>query len=297
MQNNEANQLKLLQLSELEIFKVVTKVAMELNLRYYALGGTLLGAVRHQGFIPWDDDIDIAMPRPDYETFLAEAQKLLPDNLRVVTYKDSKPGELCPFFCQVQKTDSEVVLEFSGTPRKSRIWLDIFPLDAMPSNSLLRKFHKLRLLYYRMKVQFSMYEENAHQHRANRPIHEKLLMKFREVTKFGSSWDTAEMFSELENELKRYSYSKESYIVNMMGAYKFKEMFPKSWFDKAVMLPFEDTLIACPNEYDKVLSQMYGDYMVPPPNEARKDQHRMTIIKIGEPSWSSYEESDYLRHV
>ena len=86
----------------------------------------------------------------------------------------------------------------------------------------------------------------------------------------------------IEQTLRKYSYEKEDWFVNMFGAYKFREMFPKAWFGEGIELPFEDTNIRCPIEYDKVLTQMYGNYTTLPPEEQRGEQHRMTIISLGE---------------
>ncbi len=276
--------LTLLQERELAMYKQVAEICRSEDLRFYALGGTLLGAVRHGGFIPWDDDIDIALPRPDYDRFVGIAKRELPSYLVPKTYRDEQ-GESHPMFiCIIKDTRTKIQLNHANVTENTSVWLDVFPLDAMPSNTLLRTVHKYRLLYERMKIQFSMYEENVHQHRENRPLHERALMKFREKTGFGSQWDTYELMCHIERTLRQYDYEREGWFVNMFGAYKFREMFPKEWFGNGIELPFEDTTIPCPVEYNKVLTQMYGDYMTLPPEEQRGQQHRMTVISLGEES-------------
>lgn len=266
---------------ELDMYRMVAAICERHSLRHFALGGTLLGAVRHKGFIPWDDDIDIAMPRPDYDAFLKVVNDELPDGYVAKTYLDERGDSHPTFICQIQDRNTLVRLDFAEESREMSVWLDVFPLDAMPSNSLLRSIHKYRLLYERMKIQFSMYEENVHQHRAGRPWYERALMRFRERTGFGSNWDTWELMRHIERTLRAYDYEREGWFVNMFGAYKFREMFPKEWFGDGIELPFEDTTIPCPVEYDKVLTQMYGDYMTPPPDDKKADQHRMTVVSLG----------------
>ncbi len=271
-----------LQQRELEMYKLVADICRNNGIKFYALGGTLLGAVRHQGFIPWDDDIDIAIPRPDYDRFVEIAKKELPNYLVPKTYLDEKGDRHPMFICIIKDTRTKIQLNHANVTENTSVWLDVFPLDAMPTNRVLRIIHKYRLLYERMKIQFSMYEENVHQHRANRPIHERALMRFREKTGFGSNWDTYELMCHIERTLRQYDYEHEKWLVNMFGAYKFREMFPKSWFGEGIDLPFEDTIVPCAIEYDKVLTQMYGDYMTLPPEEQRGQQHRMTVITLGE---------------
>ena len=268
------------QLKVFEIYDLVAQICKANGLHFYALGGTLLGAVRHNGFIPWDDDIDIAIPRPEYNRFVSVVNRELPSGFVAKTYKDEKNCKTPTFICQIQNLNTRVNVSFAKKDREMPLWLDVFPLDAMPSNTILRNIHKYRLLYERMKIQFSMYEENVHQHREGRPAYEKALMKFREKTNFGAKWDTYDLMCHIEKTLRKYDFEKEDYFVNMFGAYKFKEMFPKVWFGEGIELPFEDTTIVCPVEYDKVLTQMYGDYMQLPPEEKRTQQHCMTIIEL-----------------
>ena len=105
-------------------------------------------------------------------------------------------------------------------------------------------------------------------------------MRFREITGMGKNWDTIALYDTLEATLKKCNYESADYVVNMMGAYKFREMFPKEWLGDGVKLPFETTTICCPIAYDKVLTQMYGDYMAPPPPADRNNQHKMTVIRL-----------------
>lgn len=261
----------------LGIYSVIAEICNKHNLKIYAISGTLLGAVRHGGFIPWDDDIDVALSRPDYDKFVSVVQNELPSNLKAVTYLQPDGTTIPTFFCQIKDTTTDVILKFAEEEFVTHLWIDIFPLDAMPTNSFLRSIQKYKLLYRRMKTQFSMYEQAVHQHRPNRPIHEKALMRFREITHLGSNWSTTQMFADAEAQIRKYDYENEEWVVNYASAYKFREMFPKSWLGEGVMLPFEDTEIRCPSRHDLILTQVYGDYMVPIDKEYRESQHCMEI--------------------
>lgn len=272
-------QIRKLQNVELEMLKTVLAICREAGIRHYAMGGTLLGAVRHQGFIPWDDDIDVGIPRRQYEEFLRLAKERLPEHLKLSYFRGPDDPGRPTYYCQILNTDVKITQYIANEPIRTYAWIDIFPLDAMPDNALLRKIHSCVLLYRRMRVQLSMFDRNVHQHRANRPWYEKLIMKIYTLTGIGSGSDPRDMMEKLDASLRRYSLRNEHWLINFMGAWKLKEMFPVSWYGKGVKLPFEDIELNCPAHYHEVLTQMYGDYMTPVNTKAEKYDHHSIFVE------------------
>ncbi len=268
-----------LQHMELDMLKTVIALCGKHSIPYYALGGTLLGAVRHKGFIPWDDDIDIGIPRPDYEKFLEIASEELPSNLKTVYFRVQEKGTRLIYNCQVQDENVRLVQNIANIPYETNVWIDIFPLDGMPSNPVLRFIHSGTLLYRRMRIQFSMFDMNVHQKRKGRPWHERALIALHKATGIGSGSDPRRMMEKMDSALRKYDYGKSGYLINMMGAWKLKEMFPKEWYGGGVRLPFEDITINCPRQYDRVLTQMYGDYMTPVQDDREKEEHHSIEIR------------------
>ncbi len=273
-------ELRTMQLIELDMLKTLIQLFQKHNIRYYALGGTLLGAVRHKGFIPWDDDIDVGVPRPDYERFLKIAETELPENLKVVYFRNM--NEKRPIYAsQVQNQDTVIVQHAANKDNVTKVWIDVFPLDGMPDNSLMRKIQSFHLLYRRMRIQFSMFDENVHQHRKNRPWYEKALIELYRKTKIGSSSDPYDMMEKMDRALTKYDYEKCGYLINFMGAWKLKEMFPKSVYGKGKEYPFEDITITGPEDADYVLTQMYGDYRTPIRQASeQKEHHSIEILRL-----------------
>ena len=118
------------------------------GLRYYALGGTLLGAVRHNGFIPWDDDLDVAMPRPDYEKFIEIAKRELPVHLKFMNWQNVP--EMKVLFGKIQETRKNIVEDLEkrlGITLSYGIYIDIFPLDGYPAAKVQRGLMKLKHMF------------------------------------------------------------------------------------------------------------------------------------------------------
>ncbi len=252
-----------------EIMKELKEYLEENHIEYYMLGGTLLGAVRHQGFIPWDDDIDIGIPREQYEEFLQNIEEKLPEHLALHTFRNKKSHHY--YFSRI--VDKRYALKRTGSivERDEEVWIDIFPLDGMPNNGLIRRIHMMKLLCVRAMYHISCFDK-VNLKRPNRPLLEKIVIKIVEKTGVGRNSDMYKWLEKLDKLLKKYPYQKSNWVVNFMGQYKFKEMFPKSYYGTGKLYEFEDDKMTGPVNSDLVLRQMYGDYMKPP-KEQDKNAH------------------------
>ena len=126
--------LRQLQLVELDILKQFLEICEKHALTYYMLGGTLLGAVRHKGFIPWDDDIDIGMPRPDYEKFLKLATYDLKPPYQLHTLFQNR-GEYNYYYARVENPETRVLRKMAIEDVHIPAWIDVFPLDGVPNDA------------------------------------------------------------------------------------------------------------------------------------------------------------------
>ena len=267
--------LKEMQNVELSILKVFLQICNKHNLKYYMLGGTLLGAIRHKGFIPWDDDIDIGMPRPDYDKFLDIVNEELPDDYGIKTFMNSE--HFIKYHTRLENHNYEFISTSYKIPQKMFAWIDVFPLDGMPNNPLILEFHKFHLLYLRAKTQLAQFDETLDLSNKKRPFYEKIIIWAGKYLHYGRNQTPLQAMKKLDKALRKYPYEKSKYLVNFMGAYKFKEMFEKVKYGDGTLYDFEELKLYGPNDYDFVLTQMYGNYMVPP-KDSDKNRHNTQII-------------------
>lgn len=269
--------IKIIQDKILSILKEFINICEENNLTYYALGGTLLGAVRHKGFIPWDDDIDIGMPREDYEKFKKIASNVLPENYKFLSedtlnYKKA--------FSVIRDDSTKIIMNYSNEEQEESLWIDIFPLDGMPSNPLKKKYHSYRYLYTRMMVQLSQFNSLVNQKKENRPWFEKVIIRIANVVKIEKVVSFSWAQKKYLQTIKKYSFN-EGFAGNYTGAYKLREIVPSDYFGQPVLLQFEDLKLSCPHKFREYLTAIYGaDYMQLPPEEKRVFHH-YEIISLG----------------
>ena len=269
-----AHTLRELQLCELEIVRAVTEVCEAHGFTLYMMGGTFLGAVRHRGFIPWDDDVDLALSRSDYEKFLELAPKELPPQYRL---RHFRADPTMPYYPAQVVDPAFEILDTSAEVAKTRAaWVDLFPLDGMPKHRIGVFFHKYRLLYLRMMLKFSQFSEVVAVGLAHRPLHERILIAVGKHLHLEQTLDTPHRMELIDRCLRKYPYETADAVVNFMGAYKFREMFPKAIYDTTAEYPFETLTLTAPADYDTVLTQMYGDYMTPPPT-AEQNKHGTVV--------------------
>ena len=255
---------------DLSIVREVVKICNKHNLSYYMLGGTMLGAIRHKGFIPWDDDIDLGMPRKHYEKFLEIAPNELPKNLQVVNYRNTPSYQY--YITRIQDSRFKVIEERIGNDSKyTHAAIDIFPIDGTPNNSLLRKIFFFRVLFHRALMSIS-YKDSIDRKR-KRGVAEKILLWTMETLPIHKVIDPYNEKVKIDKLLSSQNIDNSKFIGNIMGAYRTREIVPKEWYGKGTLYQFEDIELVGFDKYDEYLTYTYGDYMQLPPTEQRKSHY------------------------
>lgn len=265
------NNLRKLQLAQLDILKQTVKICEKYNLKYYLIGGTLIGAVRHKGFIPWDDDIDIAMPRDDYDKFIEIANKELKHPYKVVHYSTDENYRY--YLLNIVNEEIKVTQQ-KVTPITSNVWIDILPIDGVPNNLIFRLIFKLRILYYRALIGFINIDTIRYK---QRNIIEKTLIFFARVFPIGKFLDRKTIRLKNDKLLRKYKYDKCKFVGTFFGNYGFHEIVPKAYFGTGSTVKFEKLNFSAPEKVDLYLTHMYGDYMKLPPKDKQVGHH---ILKI-----------------
>ncbi len=266
--------IRRIQLRELDMLKEIDKICQRHNLTYFALGGTLLGAVRHHGFIPWDDDLDIAFKRADYELFMKTAEEELPAPYRVINHKND-PDHIYAYG-RVIDPRVKLIREKTRNQTIQSLWVDVFPLDTAPGYGLKKILWEKEFYILRGLRNLACFSELVNLDKEYHGL-KKFIVNLALKTNIEDRFDIHKSVLRLDRFLVSKSENNDTRIGNPLGAWWYKELFPKQWFEDVTRLPFEDIKINCPKEYDAVLTQMYGDYMTPPPVSERKG-HGASIL-------------------
>lgn len=245
-----------IQEEELKLLKEFIKICSQNKIMYFALGGSLLGAVRHKGFIPWDDDMDLGLPRNDFEKFTKE--------IDFKKYNDNYILESSEVNLGVYQYKLKSGVSILG--EKYEVCLDIFPLDGMPVSKFKKYYFEKKILLYRMLYKFSVIDQVVDKDRGTL---ENLLVKIAKLLKFNKIISTSIINEKLKKLIKSYDYDSSKSVGNILGSYRDKEIVEKDFFGEGILLPFEDTYINCPVNYDSYLKSIYGNYMQLPPVEDR----------------------------
>lgn len=248
---------------QLQILGFIDSFCKKRNLRYSLAAGSLLGAVRHHGYIPWDDDIDIMMPRPDYEVFVNEFDGFKA-NL-VVQDAHSDPSHYLPW-AKVYDNRTELISSNSI----GGVYVDIFPIDGLPDWSCLKDYctevQKLtNQLWYSMKPNYEYVGEN------------KTLLRAKVFVKQLIYPSRKRVLSKWRSFYNKYPFEKSEFAGEITSIYGMKEHMPKRIFEKFVDMPFEERTYKCIQDYDIYLNKLYGDYMILPPVEERVSHHHQVV--------------------
>lgn len=239
---------------QLEILDDIAQYCEKNNLRYYLAYGTLIGAIRHKGFIPWDDDIDIMMPRPDYEQFCRE-YKSQNGNLEVRSTQNDKSCYIN--FAKVHDIRTRYQEEYS-IENDYGVFVDVFPLDGFGTYRQMKKCYRLfKLIHYK-----SLSPNGSNSFFKNQAV--------RVIKKLLLPMSMKRLVTLLEKESKRFPFDSSEY------SYFFSEKVPpfkRDLFSKHIYKEFEGHFYRIPVGYDELLRQQYGDYMQLPPEEERINKH------------------------
>ena len=259
-----------LQKKELNLFKAFVKVCEKHNLRYFLVGGSALGAIRHKGFIPWDDDIDVGMPREDYDKFV-----LLQDE-----FKDT------PYFIQTWKSDSCYIYNYGKLRDSSTtfienaymnhrinhgVWIDIFPIDGFTREVIKREKFAKKINHIWFQVYFSYLPA------LRRKVHKQTFLKdiaLNIVAGLFYIFDIAHYRNKhVEKYVRKVPLNEAVMAGNFFGFNMKREAMDANLFKEFIKVPFEDMEAVVLKDYDTYLRNLYGEYMTPPPVEKQIGHH------------------------
>jgi lipopolysaccharide cholinephosphotransferase len=251
------------QMFMVDILKGMHELCEKHGLRYFLDAGTLIGAVRHKGFIPWDDDVDIGMPREDYNRFLEIAKKELPDHLFLQTFETDEYYDVYPVPCKVRYNNTllfEKDAIYDNHKMHNGIYIDVFPYDSLPKSKFVYKIQ--RTISYNILKSFKRI----------RDIPEKLSFKnritftfYRLVVKMFPNKRRLKLFTFLVS----WNDPNSEYIGYGVDTYWSEYIYKKSDYFDLAKLEFEGQYFYVPKNYDAILTQLYGDYMTMPKEEDR----------------------------
>lgn len=259
-----------------ETFIAFDKFCQENNIVYYAYGGTLIGAVRHKGLIPWDDDIDVLMDKENYDKFCSFRGQV-DGHYEILDIKDASNGYWLFTLAKFYDTTTTLV-EYQELPFVTGVYIDIFPMyesDFDNARKLQCAYDKYtyKLTYGMMKFSFKdILSTFFHLKRWRLHLMFKHLMN---VFRMKTYW---KKYNDLLEEIKS---QKGDYLVAYDSG-KDRLPFKKDWFVGTINLPFEGISINSPAKYHEFLEQIYGDYMTLPPIEQRRSHHSHYYLNLNE---------------
>ncbi len=257
----QSSELRKLQLVELDIFKQFRSVCEKHGLKYYADGGTLIGAARHQGFIPWDDDMDINMMWDDYKVFMEVAPQEFKEPYFFQDYRTE------PFFgpssSKIRNSDTCAITkwEYENIQDKNYnrgVFIDIFPLFNVPDDEETRRIQKEEI----MSAWRAMRGWNAIQNqKVGKPtIYTEYIDDY---TRVSDKYTIREIRQKYMDACAMIKVETEEVGVTSYRTHADNFIWRKEWFDETVELPFEDTTISCAKHYDEILTKTFDDWRVP----------------------------------
>ncbi len=262
--------IRAVQKIQLDMLGQIIEICEKFRLTYYLVGGSALGAVKYKGFVPWDDDVDIALPRDDYEKLLEYSQDYFE----------------YPYFLQNYRTDTEFPFLFSKLRNSETtyiedawkklkinhgIYIDIFPLDGYPNSKLSQFILNFKIAWYKTLLSFS-----RDKHRTSLNMRGRL-EQFGYNT-FGKHIHTSKILEKYENTIKKYNPHKSLYLYNYGNKMHSREKVPAAFYGKGEKAEFEYLSVRIPERYDDFLRFRFGNYTDDLPEDKKKGSHVFSAV-------------------
>ncbi len=266
MIDKEISITRKIQLLELEALKELKKFCDKNNIKFFLRGGSVMGAVKYNGFVPWDDDADIAIPRDQYDKLIELSHNTdWSDKFYIESFKYN--NNMHCYFPRVLVKDK--YLKKLKLPTNNELGLtivDILPLDGAPNNYLLRQMYFAKVYLYRALagVWTLSDKKTVDMHDSKK----KMVLKILKLLKINKLYSQKSIYLKLDKLYKKYNYQKQKYIGTITGSLYRKEIFPREYWGNGKLLRFEDTSFLVPDEYDKYLKKLYGkNYLTTTPSD------------------------------
>lgn len=268
-----------IQLAQLELAKEFKRVCEENKLKYFMDSGTLLGAVRHGGFIPWDDDMDFGMLRDEYEKLLEIAPTAFRNKYFLQTW-DNDP--YYPYgFAKLRKIGTKYVeTALVDNMAHNELYIDIFPYDSYPDGKRdqIKQGKKIEWLKYTYMMKQNVKPWRNHDNKLERIL---VFLKYfpSKICAFFS--DKNSIKESFKREMIRFNDTKTLSLYEQTGGTPYgKWVMSREYFTELDILKFEDTFFWAPKLYNEYLKSAYGNYMELPPENKRSDKHKIIEVEL-----------------
>lgn len=259
--------LRRLQLTQLEVLKVIDRICNKHGIQYSLYAGSLLGAVRHQAFIPWDDDLDVCMLRSEYDRFLEIWEQEGPAGY-ILQNKENAP-EFTQSFTKIRKDHTTFLeAEWERGRYHTGIFVDIFPVDRIPEGKLAQVLFRWDCMRYQLLTREFPPSKAGF---ATRTVCHAILAVIPKARRAAER-------KRLQKKITRYQDRGNLPLIFIETLASMKKTYPADMMDEFVYLPFEDMEAQCVKQWDRNLQLKFGDYMQLPPEEQRTWTHHPVCV-------------------